>query len=177
MLSILWRILLQARTVDPEETSTAREQHGNNTLLGIFYAIRATIPQEEGCTQEQRTCWKRFPPRSYEGTPELLETLWMDRIYFTRVQQHTRKWGAAFNRKAMNRDRKVFRMRNRTNTERETRTLKVNAAPRNKRAHPQLTTPHGRWQQMTSLFRSQIYVCNMRRRVAKETSLKYLKQI
>jgi hypothetical protein len=33
--------LLKARVVEPEDTPITREQHGNNTWLGVFYAVRA----------------------------------------------------------------------------------------------------------------------------------------
>jgi hypothetical protein len=33
--------ILKARIVEPEERSTAREEHGNNTWYNVFYAIRA----------------------------------------------------------------------------------------------------------------------------------------
>jgi hypothetical protein len=33
--------LIKAKIVGPEETSIAWEQHGNKTLLGVFYAVRA----------------------------------------------------------------------------------------------------------------------------------------
>jgi hypothetical protein len=74
-------------------------------------------------------------------------------------------------------DRKVLHKQNKSNAERETETLKMSAPPRNRRGHLQLTKTHGRRQRITSLCHLGIYLWKMRRRVAKETSPKHLKQI
>jgi hypothetical protein len=44
--------LLKAKIVEPEEKFTARKQHANNTWLGVLYAVRATFPQQQRCTQQ-----------------------------------------------------------------------------------------------------------------------------
>jgi hypothetical protein len=44
--------LLKARLAEPEETYIVREQNGNNTRPGVFYAVRATFPQQQGCMQQ-----------------------------------------------------------------------------------------------------------------------------
>jgi hypothetical protein len=55
----------------------------------------------------------------------------------------TRKWGTAFNQAAWNQDRKMLLKQNKTNAKRETETLKMGTAPRNRRGHLQLNKTHG----------------------------------
>jgi hypothetical protein len=89
--------------------------------------------------------------------------------YIKCTQQHTRRSGVAFNRAAWKLDRKMCRKQNETNSERETETLKISAATKNRRAHLQVTKTHDRWQRITSLLQSRIYIWKIRRRAVKET--------
>jgi hypothetical protein len=49
--------------------------------------------------------------------------------------------------------RDSLRKQDKTNAKRETETLEMTAAPRNRRGHLQLRKPHGRWQRMTAPLR------------------------
>jgi hypothetical protein len=48
--------LLKARTAEPEETSIARTQHGNN----VFYAVRTAFSQPPVCMQQTNCLKRRF---------------------------------------------------------------------------------------------------------------------
>jgi hypothetical protein len=50
--NIIVAYLVKIRIMEPEETSTTREHHGNNMWLCVFYAVRVTFPQQEGCTKQ-----------------------------------------------------------------------------------------------------------------------------
>jgi hypothetical protein len=67
---------------------------------------------------------------------------------------------------------RCFASRTKTNADRETETLNMSVAPRNRRGHLQLLRTYGRWQRITS-YQGFPYE-NMERRVAKETQLKHL---
>jgi hypothetical protein len=109
--------------------------------------------------------WMETAPRNnlrteLNQTGRLSESFCMDRRYlpgyFTYTQKHTWKWGTTFNWAAQTRDRKMFRKQHETNAERETLTL--SAAPRNWRAHLQVTKTHARWQQKITLSNSGTYL-------------------
>lgn len=60
------------------------------------------------------------------------------------MQQHTQKWGRTFNQAQGIQDRRML-CKNRTNAERETKTVNMSPAPRNSRSHLQLNRTHGWW--------------------------------
>jgi hypothetical protein len=79
--------------------------------------------------------WKQQAGKAEARRHTHTASSWMDRRYlpanFTRMQQHRRKRKTAFNPVARNRDKKILRKQNKTNTEREKETWKMSAAPRN----------------------------------------------
>jgi hypothetical protein len=55
----MWHVCSNERIMKPEETLIAREHHGNNTWIGVFYAVCATFSRQQIFTQQYRNCLRR----------------------------------------------------------------------------------------------------------------------